>query len=291
MSDYASPVCFAGDFDRETAPAKINLALHVRGRRPDGYHELETLFAFARHGDELSVEAAPDVSLSVTGPFAAQLAGEADNLVLRAARQLAEYGDISRGGHITLVKNLPVASGIGGGSADAAAALRMLDRFWRIGSPQDDLLAIAASLGADVPACLVGRTAVGTGRGDALEVIADDDLTGRPLLLVNPLQPVSTAEIFRRWDGVDRGPLRDGPPSDVMASGRNDLEPMARALCPEIGEILALLKSLADRSLARMSGSGATCFALFANDSARDAAERAIHARFPAYWTLASHVA
>src|SRR5688572_29514956 len=170
----------------EIAYAKINLALHVRGREPDGYHRIETIFAFAEHGDRLRVEAAEGLSLAVEGPFAAALADEEDNLVLRAARALAGRGGNAPTAALILDNRLPVAAGIGGGSADAAAALRLLNTWWRLGLGEDDLRAIAAGLGADVPACVASRAAIGTGRGDRLAPAEEPDLAGAPMLLVNP---------------------------------------------------------------------------------------------------------
>ena len=262
----------------ETAYAKLNLALHVRGREADGYHRIETLFAFCADGDLLSVEAGEGLSLRVTGPFAEGLSDGADNLVLRAARALAETIGSGKGAALTLDKRLPVASGIGGGSADAAAALRLLCRWWERDPGQEALHAIAARLGADVPACLRSRTARGEGRGDALTAAHLPGFAGAPVLLVNPRVAVSTAEVFRRWDGIDRGPLG----ADVRPA-RNDLEQPARALAPEIGGVL---DALADASLARMSGSGATCFALYDDQPARDAAAARIAAAHPGWWLL-----
>lgn len=241
----------------ERAPAKLNLALHVRARRPDGYHELETLFAFVEFGDEVSVEPADTDSFSIVGPFSAGLAGEGDNLVTRAATAFtARFGGCPH--KITLDKRLPVASGIGGGSADAAATLRALGRLH--GVADEAMFDIADGLGSDVPACLDGRTAIGRGRGEQLEPVPG--LPGTPVLLVNPGVAVSTADVFRRWDGVDRGPLAADP-----MTGRNDLEAPAREIAPVIGEVLELLAAQPGATLARMSGSGATCFALFESDA------------------------
>ena len=265
----------------ETAFAKLNLALHVRERMADLYHRIETIFAFAEDGDELTVSQSATLELEIKGPFAADLIGDADNLVLRAARALRERHGVTAGARLTLDKRLPVASGLGGGSADAAAALRLLSRWWNLPVGEGELLGLAALLGADVPACLLSRTTRGTGRGDLLEPLAGDDLSGRPVLLVNPRVPVSTAEVFERWDGIDRGPLGS------WRDGRNDLEPPARALAPEIGEILEALEGA---ETARMSGSGATCFGLFATDAERDAAAAAIRASRPGWWTFASHL-
>jgi 4-diphosphocytidyl-2-C-methyl-D-erythritol kinase len=269
----------------ETAYAKINLALHVRAREPDGYHRIETLFAFCEDGDRLSVAAADDLTLSVTGPFAASLSGEADNLVSRAADALRQRFGVARGAGLILDKRLPIASGIGGGSADAAAALRLLSRFWSLDAPEGVLLDIAATLGADVPACLRSETARGEGRGDRLTPI-DLGLSGTPVLLVNPGATVPTGPVFRAWDGVDRGPL----PLDSFATARNDLQAPALEIAPEIRLVLDRLATLEDVSLARMSGSGATCFALFRDERARDAGQRAIASRNPSWWQLASRL-
>jgi 4-diphosphocytidyl-2-C-methyl-D-erythritol kinase len=268
----------------EEAYAKINLALHVGERRPDGYHRIETIFAFAEQGDRLRAEAGEGLSLAVEGPFAACLAAEGDNLVLRAARALAERFGVTAGARLLLDKRLPVASGIGGGSADAAAALRLLTRFWGLAAREEDLLAIARGLGADVPACLLSRSVRGDGRGDDLRPWGGG-LAGTPLLLVNPGVALATADIFARWDGIDRGPMPDDP-----AEGRNDLEAPAVALAPVVAELLALLGASPGVRLARMSGSGATCFGLFENEAARDAAAAAIGAAHPGWWRLATRL-
>ena len=267
----------------EIAYAKINLALHVRAREPDGYHRLETLFAFAEDGDRLRVGTGEGLTLRIEGPFAADLDAGSDNLVLRAAEALRAQFPTGKGAALTLDKRLPIASGIGGGSADAAAALRLLARWWGLAA-DDSLHEIAARLGADVPACLLSRTMRGEGRGDRLDA-ADVDLPGTPLLLVNPRVPVSTAAVFKGWDGVDRGPLGD----DWLA-GRNDLEAPALALVPAIGDVLELLSRQPGLRLVRMSGSGATCFGLFESIAARDAADRAIGALQPGWWRLASRL-
>lgn len=268
----------------ETAPAKINLALHVRRRRDDGYHKLETLFAFCRDGDVVTVERAPATTLALTGPFAAVLAGESreDNLVVRAVRAFQARFGVGDDYAITLDKHLPVASGIGGGSADAAATLRALARLHGIAVDHADLFAIAGELGADVPACLLGETSRGEGKGDALQRLAP--LGDRPVLLVNPGVGVSTAAVFARWDGVDRGALGQGEVLMVAMAGRNDLEPPARAIAPAIDAVLALLAAAPGAVISRMSGSGATCFAIFQDIATRDAA--AVLARSRGWWAL-----
>jgi 4-diphosphocytidyl-2-C-methyl-D-erythritol kinase len=270
----------------ESAPAKINLALHVRCRRPDGYHELETLFAFLRDGDVITVEPADAPAFRINGPFAAGLTAEGDNLVTRAADRFAERFGTSRSVAITLDKHLPIASGIGGGSADAAATLRALARLYDI--PLDDtaLYDIAAGLGADVPACLLGKSAVGEGVGERLTPVSG--VANVPVLLVNPGVAVSTAAVFKAWDGVDRGPMPAGDLVERARNGRNDLEPPARAIAPVIGDVVAALAATPGVVLARMSGSGATCFALYETIADREAGTAAIRAAHPDWWTLPS---
>ena len=268
----------------ELAPAKINLALHVRRRRPDGYHDLETLFAFCADGDIVSVEQADRDSFVVTGPFADALAGEGDNLVLRAGRAFGDAFRIEAAHAITLDKHLPIASGIGGGSADAAATLRAMAGLHGVALDDPRLAALAGGLGADVPACLCGRAALGTGRGDAL--MALEGLAGTPVLLVNPRVAVSTAAVFARWDGIDRGPIGDGALLDRARDSRNDLEEPARILAPVIDEVRALLGAAPGALLSRMSGSGATCFALFDTIVARD--DAAMQAEARGWWSLAT---
>ena len=247
---------------RETAYAKVNLALHVRARGNDGYHRIETLFAFCEDGDIVSAAPSEELSLAVTGPFAASLADESNNLMLRAARALG------RTAALTLDKRLPVAAGLGGGSADAAAVLRLLGQA-------DEAARIAPSLGADVPACLLSRTARGTGRGDEIVQVEIEGLSGTPILLVNPGFALSTAAVFGGWDGRDRGPLVG------WEEGRNDLAPTAIVLVPQIAEVLA---ALGDARVARLSGSGATCFGIYAGTAARDAAGARIRAAHPTWW-------
>ncbi|MBV9930580.1 MAG: 4-(cytidine 5'-diphospho)-2-C-methyl-D-erythritol kinase [Alphaproteobacteria bacterium] len=267
----------------EIAYAKVNLALHVRGREADGYHRIETVFAFCEDGDRLSAVPAGALTLEMTGPFAAALAGERDNLVLRAARLFAERFRVGAGAALRLAKRLPVASGIGGGSADAAAALRLLDRMWGVGASEAELLPLAAELGADVPACLLSRTLRGEGRGDRLSEDRVPDVAGTPVLLVNPRIPVATVDVFRRWSGADGGPLPAEP-----AAARNDLEAPACAVAPAIADVLAALRAAGGATLVRMSGSGATCFGLYADEAARDEAAAGIARSHPGWWRFVS---
>nr|WP_277979437.1 4-(cytidine 5'-diphospho)-2-C-methyl-D-erythritol kinase [Sphingomonas phyllosphaerae] len=273
----------------EPAPAKLNLALHVRARRADGYHALETLFAFARDGDVVTLAPAERDSLSVTGPFAAAIGDDADNLVVRALAAFRTAFGVDECYAISLDKRLPIASGIGGGSADAAATLRALARRHGVGRDDARLDAVARVLGADVPACLLGRAALGTGRGD--DLVPTAGLDDCPALLVNPLEKVSTAAVFARWDGVDRGAIGEGGTLALALAGRNDLQPAAEAIAPAVRHLLEALGQQAGVILTRMSGSGATCFALFDDGATRDAAAAAIAAQHPAWWQLATAVA
>lgn len=273
--------------DTELAPAKINLALHVRERMTDGYHRLETIFAFAGDGDRLWYAPADDLTLTLTGAFAGQLSAGPDNLVLRAADALRKAAAIGSGAALTLEKNLPVASGIGGGSADAAAALRLLARVWKTNV---GLLPLAASLGADVPACLTNITTRGEGRGDQLTPLAGAGLSGRPLLLINPGIALPTGPVFAAWDGVDRGPLDRGDPLAAAIRGRNDLEAPAIARAPVIGEVIGWLQRRHGVVLARMSGSGATCFGIFDRPEALAQAEEEAARDWPGAWRLATRL-
>ena len=262
---------------REVAPAKLNLALHVRGRLADGRHSIETIFAFCTDGDRLSGEKADEISLEVTGPFAEELGQTNDNLVLKAARALADTAGVSDGAALTLDKRLPVASGIGGGSADAAAALRLLTSLWRIDPKHAEQ--VAPKLGSDVPACLLSLPMRGDRAGELLSRVDLSEISGKPVLLVNPRVALSTADVFARWDGIDRGPLGD------WRDGRNDLKQPASALVPQIESVLAWLSAQPGAELVRMSGSGATCFALFESEEARDSAADAVPRE---WWRLAT---
>ena len=262
---------------RDIAAAKLNLALHVRGKLADGRHAIETLFVFCADGDRLSAEPSDELSLTLSGPFAAELLDGTDNLVRRAAKALRDAMDVRQGAAIHLDKRLPIASGIGGGSADAAAALRLLTALWGIDPRHAE--AVAPNLGSDVPACLLSLPARGEGAGGQLTPVELPELAGKPVLLVNPRVALPTAEVFARWDGADRGPLEDWP------NGRNDLEAPAITLVPQIETVLAWLAVQPGAEFVRMSGSGATCFALFDNEDARDAATDRVPRE---WWRLAT---
>lgn len=259
---------------RATAYAKINLALHVRRRREDGYHELETLFAFVDAGDELSIEVVPRDELRTFGEFAEALTDPFGNIVAQALAKLPR----PEGWRVTLDKRLPVAAGLGGGSADAGAVFRLMrERF----SLPGDWERRAAKLGADVPACVDSVTCVGRGTGTDLAP-GPQDLAGTPVLLVNPRLPLATGPVFAGWDGLDRGAMPGGTAREIALTGRNDLEAPAIALCPVVAEVLAALREMS-AWLVRMSGSGATCFALFDSVAERDVAAKTID---PAWWQL-----
>lgn len=271
------------DAVRVFAPAKINLFLHVGDKRADGYHALQSLVVFAQAADELEFRPSPELALSVRGPFAAGLSADDDNLVLKAARALKATA------RIVLTKNLPVASGIGGGSADAAAVLRALSDL-----PREVLLAIAASIGSDVPVCVASKSAWMEGRGEALAQV--EGVPPMPMLLVNPGVAVSTAEVFRalktrRGTGMRR-PERFGGAEELLQflqTTANDLEAPASALQPVIADVLGEIED-AEALIARMSGSGATCFGLFESEESVARAAQAISAAHPAWWVCATRI-
>ena len=283
----------------EMASAKINLYLHVGPVRDDGLHELASLFVFAEDGDCISAAPSEDLSLDVTGPFASALADlpQEDNLVLRAAAQLRETYGVTIGAALTLEKNLPVAAGIGGGSADAAAALRALVRLWDVELAEDDLVRLAFSLGADIPACLAGAPVNVTGAGE--EMAAGPVLPPLWVCLVNPGVETPTGPIFRAFDAAHPAPAAPGlAPSRMLSeydalqamltAARNDLQPFAVEGAPVIAEVLEVLEKAPGALVARMSGSGATCFALFDTETKALRAEG--EARGRGWWTMASRL-
>lgn len=271
---------------QELAPAKVNLALHVTGRRPDGYHLLDSLVVFARVGDMLEAEPAAGVSLTLGGKFGGSLGVDGDNSVLRAAALLRPQG---QGAALRLTKVLPVAAGLGGGSADAAAALRLLARLWGLPLPRaEETLA----LGADVPVCLAGRAARMRGIGERLDPV---DLPPFWLVLANPGVPVSTPAVFAALAARENPGL---PPIPALGDAaelcawlgktRNDLETPARAIAPEVAATLEALAAQPGCGLARMSGSGATCVGIFAKEAAALDAMAALRAAHPRWWAMAA---
>jgi 4-diphosphocytidyl-2-C-methyl-D-erythritol kinase len=280
---------------REPARAKINLSLKVLGRRADNYHALESLVVFADVGDVLTAEPSPSLTLGVAGPFAAALNGEPDNLVLRAARAVATRVPGNSGAHLTLEKNLPVASGIGGGSADAAAALRLTTRLWNVTLDETELAALALSLGADVPVCLDARPALMWGRGEHIRRVT---LPPFWLVLANPAVAVSTAAVFKALAAPPLGAEPPAPPPPSLTSldaliewlgaHGNDLEAPARKLAPVIGAAVDAIAEAKGCRLARMSGSGATCFGIFADETDARAAAAALTQAHPGWWIAAA---
>jgi len=273
------------------APAKINLTLEVGPPRADGYHPLQSVVAFADVGDV--VEAAPGdgLTLSIQGEFAEALSADADNLVLRAARALAQAAGVKHGAALTLEKNLPIASGIGGGSSDAAAALRALNALWGLDWPLERLAPIARALGADVPVCLAAKPAYMTGAGETFEALR---LPSFAAVLINPLKPLPTPDVYRRFDAMKLGSAFAEKPApywedrmsalaDIRAIG-NDLTAPAEALMPDIAEVSAALNADARALYVALSGSGATVFALIANGDEAAALADALQEKRPDWW-------
>ncbi|MDA0260908.1 MAG: 4-(cytidine 5'-diphospho)-2-C-methyl-D-erythritol kinase [Proteobacteria bacterium] len=276
------------------APAKINLYLDVLGRRADGHHDVLSLIVFCDIGDRVGVAAADDLTLHVSGPFAAALGP--DNIVMRAARQLLAMEAPGAGAKIELRKCLPVAAGMGGGSSDAAATLKSLCALWGIDQAAKSVAKIAAELGADVAACLAARPVVVSGVGD--RIIAEPRLPALALTLINPGVPVSTAEVYRRCVPPKRAEAQEDVAACALPVGaeiipwlgsrNNDLTEAAVALAPEIAPVLAFLEAQPNCLLARMSGSGATCFGVFEDgNGAREVARRA--AKNPDWWVRAAN--
>ena len=287
----------------EEGRAKVNLTLRVVGRRTDGYHDLESVVAFADCADKLTLTPGPELSLKTVGPLAMACGELSDNLVLKAARLLGEVVPGLKAGAFVLDKVLPVAAGIGGGSADAAAALRLLARFNDLPLDDERLQEVALEVGADVPVCLASRACDMTGVGEKLSPLNPPTM---PSVLVNPCVPVATKDVFEAL-GLRHGELRVGAADVVMeaasswpeeggsleewvealAAGTNDLEEPAMRIQPVIGEVIAALNATNGAWLARMSGSGATCFALYENTAeARRAADK-IRLEHPAWWVHA----
>ncbi len=283
----------------EDGRAKVNLTLRVVGRRVDGYHDLESVVAFCDCADRLTLKSGSKLALTTTGPCAPDCGEPSDNLVLKAARLLGERVPGLKSGEFILEKLLPVAAGIGGGSADAAAALRLLARANRLALDDPRLIEVAQLTGADVPVCLASRACVMTGVGETLLPL---DLPKMPCVLVNPRVPVATKDVFEAL-GLRHGELlvgatdvilldpiwpEAGAPIDVwteaLADIGNDLEQPATRLQPAIGEVLAALRDTAGARLARMSGSGATCFAIFNDDADAQRAAQAIQREHPQWW-------
>ena len=282
----------------ETAPAKINLALHITGRRLDGYHELDSLVVFADVADEIEARPASADTLTVSGPFGTGLTSGEGNLVLRAvaAFRAAWPDHVPQHLALKLKKNLPVAAGLGGGSADAAAVLRLMAALGPALLPDHELMAVATELGADVPMCLLSRPCRARGTGERLTPLASFPKTH--VVLVNPLVPVVTADVFRRLklheqDGLPALPEPLTRPAQLgiwLAETRNDLEPPAIDMVPVIGELRDTLARAPGCVLSRMSGSGATVFGLFGSGTQAHQAAHDLREKWPSYWVAAAPV-
>lgn len=276
----------------EFAPAKVNLYLHVTGRREDGYHLLDSLVTFADVGDHITITEAPVLTLSHTGPFAGDLPRPGQNLITKTATTFREAFAIDAGVAITLDKNLPIASGIGGGSADAAATIRGLCRLWDIRMDDPRVADVALSLGADIPVCLAGNTCIMRGIGEDLTPV--EGVGPFAAILVNPGVDVSTPSVFKARKGWFSNPV-DWPPRSLSAdtvsrllNTHNDLELPAISLAPTIADVLNKLNNLDGVQLTRMSGSGATCFALFDDMAAANDGAAQLQRDHPDWWTTAT---
>jgi len=284
-----------------TAPAKLNLFLHIVGRRADGYHLLESLFAFTEKGDEITVRPARGLSIDVAGPFAEMLRADCendDNLVLKAARALQSHGEAAKGAHIHLQKNLPIAAGIGGGSADAAATLLALNELWRLGLSIESLAEVGLTLGADVPACLYRAPLRVAGIGELVEKTVLASSYG--VLLANPRAAVATPAVFEAFHclgggytgSIEKWEISEGSIQLewIASKTSNDLESAACQLCPVVSDVLQELSKLRNARFVRMSGSGATCFALFDTEAEALAAQRKLRVIRPDWWFFADRL-
>lgn len=276
----------------ENAPAKVNLALHVTGRRSDGYHTLDSLVVFTQAGDRIHARPAPQDGFVVEGPFAAPLRDDQDNLVIRARDLFRALTGMRSPVGLVLEKNLPVASGIGGGSSDAAATLRALTRLWQVEIDRDELARQALALGADLPMCLAARTL--TARGVGEEITFVEDFPRLAMVLVNPGVAVATPAVFRALTSAHNEPMPLlHPKPDLadliawLATTRNDLEAPARSVAPVIADVLHLLEANG-AAFARMSGSGATCFGIFPSDDAALRAAEILARHHPSWYVRAT---
>ncbi|MDC0196661.1 4-(cytidine 5'-diphospho)-2-C-methyl-D-erythritol kinase [Gammaproteobacteria bacterium] len=271
------------------APAKINLYLHITAKRNDGYHLIESLVVFADCGDKVSVAPSDKLKLTIEGPFSEDLTSNQDNLVIKAAVLLAKFAGIKPKANIVLTKELPVASGIGGGSADAAATLHALTELWGISISSKNLHILAKQLGSDVPVCLTAGTSIITGIGENIMPVTK--LPKLWAILVNPRIPVSTAEVFANYHNEFSIPqpfTANSQSAQELASSlskyRNDLTSAALRVAPKIKDVLSAVEATQNQLLTRLSGSGATCFALFKTKSAAISATKSLRAQYPVWW-------
>lgn len=271
------------------APAKLNLFLHVTGKRADGYHSLQSLMVFVDVGDELELSEHDRLEFDVKGPFAAALGNPQDNLVYKAAALLAAHYKIPLRGKIILTKNLPVASGLGGGSSDAAATLQGLAKLWDLPEESGPLLQLARRLGADVPACLYKRPVWVEGAGETITV--RPDMPDLHFVLVNPKIPTPTPEVFKKFRRLFSPPIlfsgQRQTADELIAelkTLRNDLTDAALAVTPVIGKVLAALAATTGCLLRRLAGSGATCFGIYDSMESARAAAHTLKTRYPRWW-------
>ena len=275
-----------------TARAKVNLYLHVTGKRPDGYHLLESLVVFPNGGDKITVVRDRDLRLDITGPFSKTIGNTDENLILKAAHLLREEGGVDQGARITLVKNLPVSAGIGGGSADAAASLKLLNQLWKIGFSDFELSDLGLRLGADVPVCLLGKSAIMSGIGEQLEEVGK--IPKIVIILVNSGIVMSTFDVFRRLEIQEKTSSQvwtSGASApefcEALAAAGNDLQAPAIEMAPEIETVLSEIEGQEGCRLARMSGSGATCFGIFETELAAQRAAQGIQSHHFDWWVQA----
>ncbi len=275
------------------APAKVNLALHVTGRREDGYHLLDSVAVFADIGDRVTIAPAETLALTLSGPFAVHAPGDASDLALRAANAFFAHTQLAPAVSIAVEKNIPAGAGLGGGSADAAAVLSGLNRSFKAGLSVSALRAIGLTLGADVPMCLEGRALRARGVGEIIDPL--DDWPPLPLVLVWPARTVSTVEVFKALARRDNPPLKKPPlagdardAAEWLDDCRNDLEPAACALAPEITAVLDALLATEGCMIARMSGSGSACYGLYAEKEEAEAAAAKVSASRPQWWVHAT---
>lgn len=267
------------------APAKLNLTLHITGKREDGYHLLESLVVFLEIGDKISVQKSDDLSLSVSGLFSDSLVVSDDNIMLKAARALQVTANVSHGAALELEKAIPIGAGLGGGSADAAATLHALNDLWGCGLSLSDLCEIGEKLGADVPACLHGVPLMMTGIGEKIEPV--DALPSLPIVLVNPSVPLLTKDVYAAY-ASRRTPSVPWRVGEALKSARNDLEPAAMVLCPVVKDVLEIISQQDGNLFSRLCGSGSTCFGVFENAELAARAAHEIQALHPHWWVRAT---
>ncbi len=268
---------------RANAPAKLNLTLHILGKREDGYHELESLVVFLEIGDEISIQPSDDLHVNISGLFSGSIPVSDDNIVLKAARALQQAADVSHGASIRINKQIPVGAGLGGGSADAAATLHRLNQLWGCAFSLEQLCNIGQTLGADVPACLHGVPLMMTGIGE--HILPVGALPPMPIVLVNPAIHLLTKHVYDAYLVASHAPWQYG---DSLQVARNDLESAAIALCPTVKVILEMLAQQTGCVFSRLCGSGSTCFGVFENNELAQTAADEIHKNHPHWWVRAT---